>query len=214
MKLRSIALVTAAFVTAAFASSAAHAQTGVYLTMNAQQFTQEGVDFPAHPGSQNIDRPWIYGPAFGIYHDFSHLGKLKTGPIAFGIDARGDVLRGNIYNSSIERIDGIFSLRVAAKHPFHYSLGTRPYLQGGFGIGHTRNPVRSYYNNNFIYQVGVGIDHSLPGRFKRFDWRVLEVNAGSLKDYPTGYFAYDGGLAPNQSNMLLTVGTGLVYRIR
>ena len=39
MKLRSIALV----LTVALVSAAAHAQSGVYLTMDAQQFTQKGV---------------------------------------------------------------------------------------------------------------------------------------------------------------------------
>jgi hypothetical protein len=56
MKLRSITLVLAVTLV----SAAAHAQSGVYLTFDAQQFTQEGVDVPAHPNSADIDRPWLY----------------------------------------------------------------------------------------------------------------------------------------------------------
>ena len=212
MKLRTIALV----LTVALASAAAaHAQSGAYLMFDTQQFTQKGVF--VDPGTHgNVDRPWLFGATYGIYYDVTHLphvGKLKTGPVLVGIDARGDVLRDDIYGSQIDREDGIFSLRVSTKRPYKYSYGSIPYVQGGFGIGHTRNPFRSYYNNNFIYQVSLGIDHPLHGRFKKFDWRVLEASAGSLNNYPTGYFALNGGLGQNQSNYLITLSTGLVFRI-
>ena len=97
MKLRTIAIV----LTVVLASAAAYAQTGVYLSFNAQQFTQEGVNtFITNPGSQNIDRPWLLGPAYGVYYDVTHLpylGKLKTGPVVFGIDARGQTLRDTVF---------------------------------------------------------------------------------------------------------------------
>ncbi len=211
MKLRTIALV----LTVALASAAAHAQSGAYLMFDTQQFTQEGVF--VNPGTHsNIDRPWLFGTTYGIYYDVTHLpyiGKLKTGPVLVGIDARGDVLRDDIYGSQIDREDGIFSLRVSTKRPSKYGFGAVPYIQGGFGIGHTRNPFRSYYNNDFIYQVSVGVDHPLHGRFKKFDWRVLEASAGTLANYPTGYFAANGGDGLNQSNYLITLSTGLVFRI-
>ena len=101
----------------------------------------------------------------------------------------------HIYDSQFDREDGIFSLRIAAKRPFRYSYGTYPYLQGGFGIGHTRNPFRATYNNDFIYQASIGIDHPLHGKFKKFDWRVLEASVGSLKDYPTGYLPETAAMA-------------------
>ena len=93
MKLRTIALV----LTVALASAAAHAQTGVYVTADTQQFTQEGVNtIRPQASSKNIDRPWLFGAAYGVYYDVTHLpyiGKLKTGPIVLGIDGRGDTLR-------------------------------------------------------------------------------------------------------------------------
>jgi hypothetical protein len=203
MKLRTIAIV----LTVVLASAAAYAQTGVYLSFNAQQFTQEGVNtFITSPGSQNIDRPWLFGPAYGVYYDVTHLpylGKLKTGPVVFGIDARGQTLRDTVYYGTFNQQDGIFSLRVATKNTLK---GAVPYLQGGFGIGHTKVPGRTYYSNNFIYQFSVGADYKIH---KHIDWRIVEFSAGFLGSYATGY--YPTGLGPNQSNHMLTLGTGLVF---
>ena len=144
MKLRTIALV----LSVALASAAAHAQTGVYVTGDAQQFTQKGVLL--FPGTHtNIDKLWLYGATYGVYYDFNRLpliGKLKTGPVAVGVDGRGDIFRLNVYGSQIDREDGIFSLRISAKKPTKrfLLLGTAPYGQGGFGIGHTRNALRTF----------------------------------------------------------------------
>ncbi len=206
MKLRSIALV----LTVALASAAAHAQTGIYVTADSQQFTQMGVNSHPAPGGEE-DRPWLYGTAYGIYYDVNHLpriGALRTGPFVVGIDVRGDTFRRSEYGSQFDRQDGLFSLRVATRNPY---MSITPYVQGGFGIGHTRNPFRSTYNNNFIYQVSVGADRHLVGRF---DWRVLEASAATLDSYPTGYYSFNGGTGVNQSNYLITVGTGLVFRLR
>jgi hypothetical protein len=214
MKLRTIALV----LSVALASAAAHAQTGVYVTGDAQQFTQKGVLL--FPGTHtNIDKLWLYGATYGVYYDFNRLpliGKLKTGPVAVGVDGRGDIFRLNVYGSQIDREDGIFSLRISAKKPTKrfLLLGTAPYGQGGFGIGHTRNAFRTYYNNNFIYQFSVGFDRPLSHKYKNLDWRVLEVSAGSLANYPTGYYAGNGGAGTNQSNHMITIGTGIVFRSR
>jgi len=214
MKLRTIALV----LSVALASAAAHAQTGVYVTGDAQQFTQKGVLL--FPGTHtNIDKLWLYGATYGVYYDFNRLpliGKLKTGPVAVGVDGRGDIFRLNVYGSQIDREDGIFSLRISAKKPTKRFrlLGTAPYGQGGFGIGHTRNAFRTYYNNNFIYQFSVGFDRPLSHKYKNLDWRVLEVSAGSLANYPTGYYAGNGGAGTNQSNHMITIGTGIVFRSR
>lgn len=205
MKLRSIALV----LSLALVSAAAYAQSGVYVLMQAQQFTQEGVDLPAFPNSANIDRPWLYGPAYGVYVGITklpYLGALKTGPVTVGLDARGETMRLSEYGSQFDRQDGLLSLRIAAKHPM---FKTTPYMQGGFGIGHTRVPFRGVYTNNFDYQVSVGADYKLS---THFDWRVVEASASFLQNYSTGY--YPAGLGPNQSNYSVTLGTGFVYRTR
>jgi opacity protein-like surface antigen len=209
MKLRSIALVLAA----ALVSAAAHAQSGVFISMDAQQFTQEGV--LVNPGlHSNIDRPWLFGPIYGVYFDITRLpklGALKTGPVVLGLDGRGDTLR---YTESwlggqsgpFYRQDGIISLRVAPKKELG---GYTPYLLAGLGIGHTKVPLRTAYSNNFIYQFGAGVDRKIA---KKIDWRVVEATIGGLKDYRTGYSP--SGLGPNQSNYMFSLSTGVVFRLR
>lgn len=212
MKLRPMALVLATALIIAL-TSAAHAQSGFYATFEAQQFTQEGVYTHPLPGSMDIDRPWLLGPGYGVYYDVTHFpkllfikgGPLKTGPVVIGIDGHGDTLRRSEYGSTFNRQDGVVSLRIANKNP---AKGATFYAQGGFGIGHTKVPNRLYYSNNLVYQFGFGIDRPIH---KHIDWRILEANAGFLGNYNTGYSPT--GLGPNQSNYLVTVGTGLVFRI-
>jgi hypothetical protein len=201
MKLRSIALV----VTLALASAAAHAQAGVFLTFNTQQFTQSGIY--ANPGTHgNVDKPWLFGPGYGVYVDFTQIPKLKTlktGPVVLGFDGRGQTLRLSEYGSTLNRQDGIFSLRASLKKPV---MGSTVYAIGGFGIGHTKIPFKTYYSNNFVYQFGFGADRKIH---KNVDWRVVEATAGFLGDYVVGY-----GPSANQSNYLITLGTGLVFRLK
>ena len=139
-----------------------------------QQFTQEGV--LTNPGTHgNIDRPWLYGPRlWRHYYTLTHLpylGALKTGPVTVGIDGRGDTLRLSAYNSTFDRQDGLFSIRVASKNKIK---SVTPYIQGGFGIAHTKVPGRTYYSNNFIYQFSVGVDKKIQ---KHIDWRIVEASA-------------------------------------
>jgi hypothetical protein len=199
MKLRSLAL----FLAVALASAAAHAQAGVYLAFDAQQFTQNGVNAVPRP-SGNTDQPWIFGPRYGIYYNFTRLprlGELHTGPVVFGLDVHGDTLRVSEYGSQLDRQDALLSVRVATKNKL---MGSTPYIQGGFGIGHTRVPFSATYSNNLIYQFGVGVDHKIRGRL---DWRIVEADAGFLGNYVVGHGA-------NQSNYLVTLSTGFVFRIR
>ena len=203
MRLRSIALA----VTILLAHAAVRAQSGVFFTFDAQQFTQDGIY--ANPGSHsNVDRPWVFGPGYGVYYDLNKFPKipmlkhtLSTGPVALGIDARGATLRVSEYGSTLNRQDGIFSLRVAPRQKW---MNSTPYLIGGFGIGHTKQPLASHYTNNFIYQFGVGADRNIA---RKIDWRVFEATAGFLGDYVTGTGA-------NPSNYLITLRTGLVFRIK
>jgi hypothetical protein len=206
MKLRTIAIVLAVTL----ASAAAYAQSGVFLSFNSEMWTQEGVNaYVTNPGSQDIDRPWLFGPGYGVYYDVTHLpylGKLKTGPVVFGIDARGETLRDSEYHTTFNQQNGILSLRVAPKNSIK---GYTPYLEGGFGIGHSKVPERTQYSNNLLYQFGAGVDTKLC---KKIDWRVVEVTGGFLGGYATGY--YPTGTGPNQSNYMFSLSTGLVFRIR
>jgi opacity protein-like surface antigen len=207
MKLRTIAIV----LTVVLASAAAYAQSGAYLTFNSQMWTQEGVNtYVTHPGSQNIDRPWLLGAGYGVYYDVTHLpylGKVKTGPVLLGIDARGETFRDGTTYGTFNQENGIFSIRVATAKPVK---GYTPYILGGFGIAHTKVPYRLYYSNNFTYQFGAGVDTQLH---KKIDWRIVEFRVGAVANYPTGYSPSGAG-APNESNYMITLGTGLVFRIR
>jgi hypothetical protein len=200
MKLRSIAI----FLAVALATAAAHAQAGVYVSMDAQQFNQFGISAHPLPSSKNDDRPWLFGPGFGVYYDVTHIGShnIKTGPIVFGLDARGDVLRRPYYGSQYDREDAILDLRIATKKTSF--LKTTPYVVAGFGFGHTRIPSRTTYNNNFVYQIGVGVDRKIHGKF---DWRIFEATAGALNDYPVGF-------GSSQYNYLINVSTGIVFRLK
>jgi hypothetical protein len=196
MKLRSIALVLAF----ALASSATYAQSGVYATFDAQQFTRTGLLQSPPAGSSNSDSPWLYGPTFGAFYTVSHiphLGTLHTGPVVLGIDGRGDILRTGTQYS---RDDGIISLRVTKKKPL---IKLRPYVQGGAGIGHTKVPGESYFTNNWSYLAAVGLDHKMKGRI---DWRVVEGSAGFLG-------SYKAGLNTNNSNYMYTLSSGIVVRL-
>ena len=251
MKLRSLAPILAI----ALASAVGHAQQavvapaapapaprhdhiGVYLDFDAQQFDQIGIyanpsNTPTGPHG-NTDRPWLYGPEYGVYMDITHLpglGALHTGPFVFGLDARGDTLRGQDFGGYI-RQDGIFSLRLAMKSPVKKLHMVTPYIQAGFGIGHTKIPQRTYYNNNFIYQATVGIDRKFRNNI---DWRVVEASASFLGSYQAG-FANSGSTYPpgticgvnavtgaplyctsnassQNSNYQITLGTGLIFRL-
>ena len=232
MKLRSIALV---LTVALVHPPRAYAQSGVYVTFDAQQFARTGLFANPPKGSGNADKPWVLGPSYGVYYDITHLpklGALKTGPVVVGIDARGDTYRASIYGSQIDRQDGLFSLRVATKRAFWQ---TTPFIEGGFGIGHTRIPFAQHYSNNFIYQFGIGADRKIS---RSFDWRVVEVNVGFLGNYGAGQFSNSGTIVtplgsaicgytvgttpvaipcianPNSqsSNYLITLRTGITYR--
>jgi hypothetical protein len=195
MKLRSIAIALAF----ALASAAAHSQAGVYATFDAENFNRTGLLAIPTAGSSNSADPWIYGPSFGVYYDISHipkLGALHTGPFKVGIDARGDVLRGAQYS----RADGLFGLRLSTKTPH---LGIKPYIQGSFGVGHTKVPGALYYSNNLAYQFAIGADRKLK---HQVEWRVVEASAGFLGNY-------QAGPNPTNSNYIVTVGTGFVFRL-
>jgi hypothetical protein len=195
MKLRHIAILFAFAV----ASAAAHAQGGVYGTFSAQQFTRTGLVSNPPAGSSNSDKPWLYGPTVGAYYTVSRipkLGELKTGPVAIGFDFRGDFLHGSQY----DRSDGLIGLRFTPKR---LVKGITPYIQGSAGIGHTKLPKAPFYTNNWSYQFAIGADRKLKGHT---DWRVIEASAGFLGSYVAG-------TAPNNSNYIITLGTGLAFRL-
>ena len=74
----------------------------------------------------------------------------STLPFNVGIDGRGETLRLREYGSQLDRQDGYVDLRFSPKSEIH---STVPYIQGGFGIGHTRIPFAANYQNNLAYHV-------------------------------------------------------------
>jgi hypothetical protein len=223
MKLRSITTLLAF----ALASAAAQSQVAAYATFDAQQFTRNGILANPPAGSSNSDTAWLYGPTAGAYFTITHypkLGKLpplKTGPIALGIDVRGDFLRTN---SRYSRSDGYLNIRITPKKPMAFGV---PYIEGGFGIGHTKTPAQLSYTNNLAYMFAIGVDRSLK---KHIDWRIVEAGAGFLGNYNSGFsngctvtgvsvniFTQVGTptgtscSAANHSNYIITLGTGFTF---
>jgi len=191
MKLRSIVILFVLVI----ASAVANAQAGIYATFSAEQFTRTGLVASPPAGSSNSDSPWLYGPTFGAFYTITHipkLGELKTGPIAIGLDARGDVLRTN---TAYSRDDAIVSLRITPKKAFFKLL---PYAQGGAGLGHVKVPGQLNFTNNWSYQFAIGADRKLK---HDVDWRVVEFEGGFLGNYVAGT-----GNNPTNYNIMLSTG--------
>ena len=170
---------------------AARAQLALYATVDADRRSQSNLFAFPPAGSSNDSSTWLYGPTVGVYYDFIHLG-----PLVAGVDLRGEFVRGSGYT----RNSGLGGVRVAIKPPI---LPIKPYVQGSLGVAHTNGPGSPTYANNLEYRIAGGLDLTV---LPRIDWRILEVGGGSLVNYSFG-----SGF--NQSNSLLSFGTGLVFRV-
>jgi hypothetical protein len=152
---------------------AAHPQTGLY----------------AEYGASKVDAPsdnWIYGPTFGLYHDFFSVPFVHV-----GADLRGSILgpsqTTNLYS-------GTLGPRLSL-HP--HVLPAMPYLEALFGFGHYDYGAGQPSNTQFEYQFLAGIDLTI---LPRLDWRVVEFSYGGLS-------AFNGDLHPR------TLSTGVVLRL-
>jgi hypothetical protein len=152
---------------------AAQAQTGLYA-----EFGGSKVDAPSND--------WIYGPTFGLYHDFYSVPFIHVGG-----DLRFSIL-GVSQTTSL--ISGEIGPRVSV-HP--RILPVMPYLEALGGIGHYDFGAGQSSNTQFEYQFLAGIDYTL---IPRLDWRVVEFSYGGLS-------AFNGDLHPK------TLSTGLVLRL-
>jgi hypothetical protein len=170
IRLRTLsALLFAAFVVATSAS----AQTGIYVEY----------------GGSKVDTPtdnWIYGPTFGLYHDF-----FSAPFVHLGGDIRGSVL--GVTNTTTLS-SGEIGPRVSL-HP--HVLPTMPYLEALAGIGHYDYGANQPSNTQFEYQFLAGIDMTV---LPRLDWRIVEFSYGGLS-------AFNGTLHPK------TLSMGLVLRL-
>jgi hypothetical protein len=152
---------------------AAHAQTGLYI-----EYGGSKVDAPSND--------WIYGPTFGVYHDF-----YSVPVVHLGADLRGSVLG---ISQTTTLYSGLIGPRVSV-HP--HVLPFMPYLEGLGGVGHYDFGAGQGGNTKFEYQLLAGIDLTV---IPRLDWRVVEFSYGGLS-------AFNGDLHPK------TLSTGLVLRL-
>jgi hypothetical protein len=152
---------------------AAQAQTGLYV-----EYGGSKVDAPSND--------WIYGPTFGVYHDF-----YSVPVVHLGADLRGSVLG---ISQTTTLYSGLIGPRVSL-HP--HVLPLMPYLEGLGGVGHYDFGAGQGSNTKFEYQFLAGIDLTV---IPRLDWRVVEFSYGGLS-------AFNGDLHPK------TLSTGLVLRL-
>jgi hypothetical protein len=160
------------FTALAFTTTAS-AQTGLYIEY----------------GGSKVDSPsdqWVYGPTFGLYHDFFSVPLVHLGG-----DIRGSVLG---VTSTTTVTSGMIGPRVSG-HPRVIPL--MPYLEALGGIGHYDFGANQPSNTQFEYQFLAGIDLTV---LPRIDWRVVEFSYGGLS-------AFNGTLHPK------TLSTGVVLRL-
>jgi hypothetical protein len=151
---------------------AARAQTGLYAEFGASK-----VDAPSNN--------WIYGPTFGLYHDF-----FSVPLVHLGADLRGSVL-GVSQNTTL--YSGTIGPRVSL-HP-HFLI--MPYAEAVFGAGHYDFGAGQGSSTEFEYQLLGGADFTI---LPHVDWRVIEFSYGGLS-------TFNGDLHPK------TLSTGLVIRL-
>src|SRR5882757_9218627 len=156
-----------------FVTVAAQAQTGIYV-----EFGGSKVDAPSND--------WIYGPTFGLYHDF-----YSVPVVHLGADLRGSVLG---ISQTTTLYNGLIGPRVSL-HP--HVLPFMPYLEGLGGVGHYDFGAGQDSSTKFEYQFLAGIDYTV---IPRLDWRVVEFSYGGLS-------IFNGDLHPK------TLSTGLVLRL-
>lgn len=175
----------------AISSVPSRGQVGIYAGLSADR--RHVTDFlsSAPTGSDNTRTNWPFGPTFGFYNDFAHVG-----PIYLGSDTRLEFARGSYASNTL-----LFGLRLAAKPPV---FPLKPYIQASLGIAHFNKTSDTASSTNMEYRIAGGVDYTL---LPHVDWRVIEVGGGSLFDYSIGSGTHQG-------NSLYTYSTGIVFRIR
>ncbi|HZY62666.1 MAG TPA: hypothetical protein VFE38_09080 [Edaphobacter sp.] len=163
----------------ALATSASLAQLAVYGNFDATHFRDNN--------SQTAN--WFYGPNIGAYYNFFHFG-----PLAAGVDLRGNMLFGSHqrYRSAL------IGVRVAGNAPV---VPLKPYAQFSVGVGGSKYGSGSY-TNKFQYDVIGGVDYTI---FPRIDLRVAEVGYGRMSGV--------GGGPDTPSSSIVTIGSGIVVRL-
>jgi hypothetical protein len=161
------------FFAAFFLTASASAQTGLYV-----EYGGSKVDSPTNT--------WVYGPTFGLYHDFYAAPLMHLGG-----DIRGSVL--GVTNTTT-LTSGMIGPRLSG-HPRVVPI--MPYLEALGGIGHYDFGSNQPSNTEFEYQFLAGLDLTV---LPRLDWRLVEFSYGGLS-------AFNGSLHPK------TLSMGVVLRL-
>lgn len=163
----------------ALAASVSRAQLAIYGNFDATHFRD----------NNNSTTNWFYGPNLGVYYNFYHFG-----PLAAGVDLRGNMLFG----SNKKYRSALIGVRVAGSAP---AVPLKPYAQFSVGVGGSKYGSGNY-TNKFQYDVIGGVDTTI---FPRIDLRIVEVAYGRMSGVSGG---------PNApSSSIISVGSGIVVRL-
>jgi hypothetical protein len=195
MKLRFLALL---LPFAALPLAAQMQGGGLYLNPVAIRISNSTPDtglfaFLGQNGTSNM----FYGVNLGGYYDW----QTKKPKWAVGADVRETIVHGN--NAALDSL--LFGVRVVDQ-PFKSSL--RLYAEPALGLGRSKSPYSPAHHTGFELHIFGGADYALA---KYVDWRVVEIGYGSV---PTVNSADFGNPVNISSSHLLSISTGLVFRIR
>ena len=186
----------ASTVLLALATTAAHAQAGVYFNPLISRVSNSTPDtgpfaFLGQNGTSRI----FGGVDFGGYYMFSHQPGFDA-----GVDVREEIQHGN----SASLTSFLVGPRIAL-HPVAYGL--KPYAQLSIGDGRTASPLSPAHTTKLEYALFAGLDKKLN---RHVDFRVIEIGYGSVTTVSSQIY---GGPTPIPAAHLLNFSTGFVLHI-
>lgn len=163
------------------------AQIGAYVNFNAQHIDSSARNISDTAGSLS-DGVWVFGPQFGFYDDFMHLG-----PVHLGSDFRGSILS----HDNAKFNNGMAGVR-ASVHTV--ALPISPYVEASAGIAGFNYGRKQEMTKILQYELSGGVDVTI---FPRVDWKLVEIGGGGLTTFGKG----QGG-----ANGTFHISTGLALR--
>jgi hypothetical protein len=143
----------------------------------------------------NATSRMFWGAAIGGYVNFYHAQRFDA-----GIDLRDTIVKAN--NASLNSF--LVSARFIAK-PIAENF--KPYLQVSVGVGSSKPPTSPIHLTRAEYGIFGGLDYTLA---KHVDFRAFELGYGAVTTVNSGDF---GGATSFPSSRLLTISSGLVFRV-
>jgi hypothetical protein len=169
---------------------------GLYVNPVAIRITNSQADTGtfAFLGDNSTSRVF-WGAAIGGYVNFFHAQRFDA-----GIDLRDTIVKAN--NASLNSF--LVSARFLAK-PIAENF--KPYLQVSVGVGSSKPPTSPIHLTRATYGVFGGLDYTLN---RHVDFRAFELGYGAVTTINSGDF---GGTVSFPSSRLLTISSGLVFRV-